>query len=71
MWIVFPGWPRLHGWYQGNSSSVNGIYHKLEIKILSSHIKAHVYVHRSNAIIAFGPGTCGGNLPCLQIASAI
>jgi outer membrane protein assembly factor BamB len=70
MWVVNEGLPRLQGWYKGNTDSINGIYHNHgdQNPIVPYHGK--LYVHRSNAIIAFGTGASIGKLPLLGIGSA-
>ena len=68
MWTILPGWPRLQGWYKGNSTSVNGIYHNHGDQNPLIPYKGHIYVHRSNAIFAFGTEPAIGKLPLLQIA---
>ena len=70
MWTILPGWPRLKGWYKGNTSSINGIYHNHGDQNPLIPYKGRVYAHRSNAIIAFGPGPARGRLPLLTIQSA-
>ena len=68
MWNVIPGLPRLWGWYQGNTNSVNAAYHNHgdQNPIVPYDDKA--YVHRSNAIIAFGAGSGSGQLPMVPIS---
>jgi outer membrane protein assembly factor BamB len=70
MWMVNDHLPRLQGWYKGDTDSVNGIYHNHgdQNPIIPYHGK--LYVHRSNAIIAFGPGASMGKLPLLGIGIA-
>jgi hypothetical protein len=70
MWTILPGWPRLQGWYKGATDSINGIYHNHgdQNPIIPYHGK--LYVHRSNAIIAFGPSVSIGRLPLLGIKPA-
>jgi outer membrane protein assembly factor BamB len=67
MWTILPGWPRLQGWYKGNSDSINGIYHNHGDQNPIIPYKGRLYVHRSNAIVAFGPGTQRGVVPLLTI----
>ena len=67
MWIVFPGWPRLHGWYQGNTNSSNGIYHNHGDQNPIIPYNGRVYVHRSNTVFAFGTGAAQGKRPSLYI----
>jgi outer membrane protein assembly factor BamB len=67
MWTILPGWPRLSGWYKGNTDSINGIYHNHGDQNPIIPYDGRLYVHRSNAIIAFGPGISRGILPLLEI----
>jgi outer membrane protein assembly factor BamB len=71
MWTILDGLPNLQGWYKGNTASVNGIYHNHgdQNPIVPFHGK--LYVHRSNAIIAFGPGVSIGKLPLLQLQPVV
>jgi PQQ-like domain len=69
MWTILPGWPRLNGWYKGNTSSINGIYHNHGDQNPLIPYRGRVYAHRSNAIVAFGPGPAQGRLPLLTIQS--
>jgi hypothetical protein len=68
MWTILPGWPRLQGWYKGNTNSINGIYHNHGDQNPIIPYAGKLFVHRSNAIIAFGTGPSIGKLPLLQIA---
>lgn len=70
MWTILPGWPRLQGWYKGNTNSINGIYHNHGDQNPIIPYGNMLFIHRSNAIIAYGPGTPIGKLPLLQIQSA-
>lgn len=67
MWTVLPGLPRLSGWYKGNTDSVNGIYHNHGDQNPIIPYNGRLYVHRSNAIIAFGSGAELGKQPLLRI----
>jgi outer membrane protein assembly factor BamB len=70
MWTVLPGWPRLKGWYKGNTSSINGIYHNHgDQNPLIPH-RGRLFIHRSNTVFAFGSGPALGRLPLLTIQSA-
>jgi outer membrane protein assembly factor BamB len=69
MWAVNDHLPRLQGWYQGNSESINGIYHNHGDQNPIIPHNGKLYVHRSNAIIAFGPGSSRGKLPLVEINS--
>ncbi len=63
-WGIDPnGLPRL----EGNYGTKNGIYHNHgdQNPIIPYH--GRLYIHRSNAIIAYGPGQVLGKLPLLQI----
>jgi hypothetical protein len=63
-WGIDPsGLPRL----EGNYGTKNGIYHNHgdQNPIIPYH--GRLYIHRSNAIIAYGPGQGPGELPLLQI----
>ena len=68
-WTVLPGWPRAKGWYKGNTSSINGIYHNGGDQNPLIPYEGHIYTHRSNAIIAFGTGPALGKLPLIRIQS--
>lgn len=70
MWTILPGWPRLHGWYKGVTDSINGVYHNHGDQNPIIPFQGKLFVHRSNAIIAYGPGTNLGKLPLLTIQSA-
>ena len=67
MWITFPGWPRLRGWYLGNTDSVNGIYHNHGDQNPLIPYMGKIFTHRSNTIIAYGSGPVRGKLPSLMI----
>jgi hypothetical protein len=67
MWATLDHLPRLQGWYHGNSNSINGIYHNHGDQNPIIPYGGRLYVHRSNAIIAFGPGQSSGKLPLLEI----
>jgi hypothetical protein len=66
-WTILPGWPRLQGWYSGNSNSVNAAYHNHGDQNPIVPYQGRLYVHRSNTIIALGPGSGPGRLPLLEI----
>jgi len=70
MWTILPGWPRLNGWYKGNSNSINGIYHNHGDQNPIIPYAGKLYVHRSNTVFAFGKGAALGILPLLQANSA-
>ena len=67
MWTILPGWPRLHGYYKGNSNSVNAAYHNHGDQNPIIPYQGRLYIHRSNAIIAYGSGPSQGRLPLLTI----
>jgi outer membrane protein assembly factor BamB len=54
----------------GNYGTQNGIYHSHGDQNPIIPYDGRLYVHRSNAVIAFGPGTGPGHLPLLPIAPA-
>ena len=66
-WTILPGWPRLQGWYKGNTGSINGIYHNHGDQNPIIPYNGRLFIHRSNAIIAFGPGSSLGKVPLLRI----
>lgn len=67
MWTILPGWPRLHGWYKGNSTSINGAYHNHGDQNPFIPFEGKLFIHRSNAILAFGTGNNLGKQPLLTI----
>lgn len=67
MWTILSGLPRLKGWYTGNSNSANAAYHNHGDQNPIVPYGGNLYVHRSNTIIAFGPGPRQGALPPLTI----
>ncbi len=70
MWTVLPGWPRLQGWYKGNSNSINGIYHNHGEQNPIIPYAGRLFVHRSNTVFAFGNSPSRGLLPLLRASSA-
>lgn len=63
MWFVDPrAMARHQGWYTGNINSVNAAYHNHGDQNPLIPYQGRLYVHRSNTIIAFGPGA-GTNSP--------
>ncbi len=70
MWTILPGWPRLLGWYKGNSASINGIYHNHGDQNPVVPYADKLFVHRSNTIFAFGSGASYGKLPLLEARTA-
>lgn len=66
MWTILPGWPRLQGWYKGDTNSINGIYHNHGDQNPIIPYAGKLFVHRSNTVIAFGSGTTYGKLPLLK-----
>lgn len=67
MWTIYPGWPRLQGFYKGNTNSINGIYHNHGDQNPIIPYGNMVFTHRSNTIIAYGDGGSQGKLPLLRI----
>lgn len=70
MWTILPGWPRLKGWYKGNTTSINGIYHNHGDQNPLVPYRGRLYTHRSNTIFAFGIDSGVGRLPLLAAQSA-
>ena len=70
MWTIIEGLPRLQGWYKGASDSINGIYHNHGDQNPIIPYQGKLFVHRSNAIIAYGPGAQHGKQPLLTIQPA-
>ncbi len=66
MWRIIPGLPRLVGWYKGKTAGANAAYHNHGDQNPIIPYQGRAYVHRSNAIIAFGPGAASGALPLLE-----
>ncbi len=74
---MLPGYDQM--WYgvipgdtirlQGNYGTQNGIYHNHGDQNPLIPYNGHLFVHRSNAVIAFGPGPGPGSLPLLNINS--
>jgi hypothetical protein len=67
MWTILPGWPRLFGYYKGKLDTINSAYHNHGDQNPIIPYSGKLYVHRSNAIIAFGTGQALGKLPLLEI----
>ncbi|MCC9078136.1 PQQ-like beta-propeller repeat protein [Litorilinea aerophila] len=71
MWTVLEGLPRLQGWYRGATQSVNAAYHNHGDQNPIIPYQGRLYVHRSNAVLAFAPrGLPAGGahaLPALTI----
>jgi len=67
MWTVLPTNSRMLGWYKGNTSSINGIYHNHGDQNPIIPYRGNLYTHRSNAIIAFGSQPGPGALPVVTI----
>ncbi len=66
MWFVDPGSISRHrGWYTGNTNSVNAAYHNHGDQNPLIPYQGRIFVHRSNAVIAFGPGGGTGQRPLL------
>lgn len=68
-WTILPGWPRLKGWYTGDSDSNNAAYHNHGDQNPIVPYEGRLYVHRSNTIFAFGPGSGPGRLPLIEAAA--
>jgi hypothetical protein len=62
-WFPSLGNDRLYG----NFGNVNGIYHNHGVQNPIIPYMGRYYIHRSNAIIAFGPGQVYGKQPLLTI----
>ena len=69
LWTIYPGWPRLHGFYKGASNSINAAYHNHGDQNPIIPYQGKLFVHRSNTIIAFGAGQGPGALPTLPIVN--
>ncbi len=67
MWTTLPGWPRLQGWYKGDSNSINAAYHNHGDQNPLVPYEGRIYTHRSNAIIAYGTNSGPGQKPLLTI----
>ncbi|MBE0410142.1 MAG: PQQ-like beta-propeller repeat protein, partial [Anaerolineales bacterium] len=81
MWFFYPeSISRLWAWYQGDEpfyenkeidphtyNSVNGIYASHGTQNPLIPYRGRIYIHRSNAIIAYGSGNGPGQLPLLEI----
>jgi hypothetical protein len=63
-WFLSSDLDRLYG----NFGNVNGIYHNHGIQNPVIPHQGKYFIHRSNAIIAFGPGQIYGKLPLLTAA---
>jgi outer membrane protein assembly factor BamB len=70
MWNITSGGDRLTGWYRGNTTSVNAAYHNHGDQNPIIPYNGRLYVHRSNAIIAYGPGGSATHLPLLTAQPA-
>lgn len=66
-WVIWPGWPRLQGWYRGATNSVNAAYHNHGDQNPIIPHQGRLFVHRSNTIIAYGTGNGTGLLPMVRI----
>jgi hypothetical protein len=69
-WTIVPGWPRLQGWYQAGTNSINSAYHNHGDQNPIIPYDGKLFVHRSNAILAFGKEAPLGKLPLLTEQSA-
>ncbi len=70
MWNIIEGLPRLWGWYQGTTNSVNAAYHNHGDQNPIIPYNGLLFTHRSNAIIAYGTDTFRGALPAVPISNA-
>lgn len=66
-WETFPGLPRVQGWYKSDLNSSNGIYHNHGDQNPIVPYQGMVFIHRSNAIVAFGVNGSATQLPTLAI----
>ena len=66
-WTALPESSRLRGWYSAAVNSLNGIYHNHGDQNPIIPYKGRLYIHRSNAIIAFGTGVNRGKLATVGI----
>lgn len=66
-WVIWPGWPRLQGWYRGTTNSVNAAYHNHGDQNPIIPHQGMLFTHRSNTIIAYGSGSGPGLLPIVRI----
>lgn len=69
-WVIWPGWPRLQGWYRGATNSINAAYHNHGDQNPIVPHQGRLFVHRSNTIIAYGTGSGPGSLPMIRINPA-
>lgn len=69
-WTVIPDVQRMSGWYKGTTDSINGVYHNHGDQNPIIPYDGKLFVHRSNAIIAFAPQAGTGLQPLLSIHSA-
>lgn len=70
MWFIDPGAISRHrGWYTGDTDSVNGAYHNHGDQNPIVPYQGKLFVHRSNAVIAFGSGSGPGQLPPLMASN--
>lgn len=69
-WVIWPGWPRLQGWYRGATNSINAAYHNHGDQNPIVPHQGRLFVHRSNTVIAYGTGSGPGLLPMIRINPA-
>lgn len=67
MWKKLPGLPNYNSWYTGGLDTDNGAYHSHGDQNPIVPHQGRLFVHRSNAIIAFGPGTGPGKRSLITI----
>ncbi len=71
MWFIDPAAISRHrGWYRGNTNSMNAAYHNHGDQNPIVPYQGALFVHRSNALFAFGSGNGPGALPLLRINPA-
>lgn len=71
MWMIVDGLPNLWGWYSGTMESINSAYHNHGSQNVLIPHQGRLFVHRSNAIIAYGGGAVYGKLPTLSITPKV
>lgn len=74
MWLTANGAIANHiGWYKGTIEegvlydTTVGMYHSHGVQNPLIPYDGHLFIHRGNAIIAFGPGASAGKLPTIPI----
>jgi outer membrane protein assembly factor BamB len=70
MWFIDPDAISRHrGWYTGNIDSVNASYHNGGVQNPIVPYQGRLYIHRSNAVFAFGTSNGRGLLPLVTANS--